>query len=830
MRWPFDNNTRPIEKKLAKMSFVASKGRNRMAVAAIILTTVLFCGLFTLGSGLVESAHRANLVMSGGDVHGRVQHIDDAIYHDLANNDLVAEMGYTQKLADGFTLPALQKRDTRFWYYDETAMTMQFVTPTGGHIPKEADEVMTDTVTLELLDVPQKVGAPITLSFTVHGKPVTRTFRLAGWWESYPGITYGTVVASAAYVQAHRDELFEKATDDRDDTGTVTGLIHFHDTKSLRADMEALLAETDYSTDYEKSNYVNAGVNPMFEKREASTDLGTWLALFAASALFIVAGYLIIYNIFQISVLRDLHLYGLLKTIGATERQIHAVVKRQALWLCVIGLPLGLALGFVVGRGLLPFFLADSRFAVVTLHPSIFIVSTLFVLFTVGLSVRKPVKMAKRVSPIEAVRYNDSAPSQKRKQRRSARSGTLRRSMACQNLGRYKRRTMLVVLSLTLSVVLTNTVAIFATSVNPEDALKNLINYDFRVGQSSLLDNYVMDGKGIEPEVVRTLQAVPGFETGGAEYGCRTVYHSDTTKQQVNLEGEGRYSTFVYGLEDFMWSRLESLDGETTATFSSDDAILEGVYVSSRGEMDTSSRNHEVGDRVTIMLNGEERTFTVAGHVVANEANTYDWVGSCFFLPSAVYQQLTGDTVVKSYQFDVAEESLETTEVYLQEYTNETAPTLTYDSKDSILAGVKEIQRIVLNVGGSLVLIVGLIGILNFINTVLTSIYSRRRELAVLQSVGMTDRQLHGLLIAEGCGYVLLTALVAVPLALLAAFFIVKPICADIWFLQFNWTLRPLVLMLGLLLLMGMVVPLVACRRMVRKAPMERLKGGMQSD
>lgn len=200
MRWPFDNNTRSIEKKLARMSFVASKGRNWMAVVAILLTTVLFCGLFTLGSGLVESAHRANLVMSGGDVHGRVQHIDETIYDNLASNDLVAEMGYTQKLADGFTMPVLKKRDTQFWYYDEMAMAMQFVTPTGGHIPQETDEVMMDTVTLELLDVPQKVGAPITLSFTVHDKLVTRTFKLAGWWDSYPGVTYGSVLASKPYV------------------------------------------------------------------------------------------------------------------------------------------------------------------------------------------------------------------------------------------------------------------------------------------------------------------------------------------------------------------------------------------------------------------------------------------------------------------------------------------------------------------------------------------------------------------------------------------------------------------------------------------------------
>ena len=61
-------------------------------------------------------------------------------------------------------------------------------------------------------------------------------------------------------------------------------------------------------------------------------------------------------------------------------------------------------------------------------------------------------------------------------------------------------------------------------------------------------------------------------------------------------------------------------------------------------------------------------------------------------------------------------------------------------------------------VGGILSFILGLIGILNFINTMITSIQARKNELAVLQAVGMTGRQLRQMLTGEGLCYVLLTA------------------------------------------------------------------------
>ena len=80
MTWPFENDTRKIEKKLAKKSFQANRTRNIIAIISIILTTILFTGLFTLQRGLTESTERADMILSGGDGHARIIDLNQSEY------------------------------------------------------------------------------------------------------------------------------------------------------------------------------------------------------------------------------------------------------------------------------------------------------------------------------------------------------------------------------------------------------------------------------------------------------------------------------------------------------------------------------------------------------------------------------------------------------------------------------------------------------------------------------------------------------------------------------------------------------------------------------
>lgn len=821
---------RKIIRKLAVKNFHAARTRNIIAVFAIALTALLFTSLLTMGSGMMKSMQLADMIMSGGDGQARVNYMTESEYRIISNHSLIKEIAYCRKLADSVDNDALIKRHTEFWYYDDLGLKYAFVEPTSGHKPQAENEIITDTTTLEMLGVPQKLGAHIKLDFTAHNKKVARDFVLAGWWKSYPGVQTGTIIASQAYVNAHLDELKSTYRQDRAETGTISGIIKFAGTENIEKDLKKVVADSGFSMDSNAQNYINTGINPRYLSKSTTTGVGTVGALSCALLLFVFTGYLIIYNIFQISVLRDMHFYGLLKTIGTTRLQLYAIILRQAWMLSLIGIPLGLCGGFFVGKALLPALMAQSSFkgnaVIVSPNPFIFVVAAAFALITVFISTRKPAKMAAKVSPIEAVRYTDTNLSDGKEGKKKVENGTPQKRMAWANFGRNKKRTVLVILSLSLSIVLTNTVFNFSQSVDPENALKNVSTSDFRIGHANLFFQYKVNKESaLSESFISAVEKQNGFKIGGRQYGCKATYTSKTTKQIGNQQQDGSFSTHIYGMDEFTFSRLKLVDGKIDRKkLATGKYILEGVWVDSRGHMDMSSMNHGIGDKVKLNYNGNIHEVTVLGHVIANEANTYDWVGSCFFLPGDVYKKITGNTYAMSYVFDAAQDKETDMEHFLKQYTNSVEPTMSYKSKLTTLAGVTDIKNTIVSIGGTIAFIIGIIGILNFINTILTSILIRHRELAILQSIGMTRKQLVAMLCIEGCYYVAFTVVISVLLGLGSSLFIVRPLCDQIWFFNFKFNFWPLVIIFPLLFVLGSLVPYVAYRLTGRQSVVERLR------
>ena len=181
--------------------------------------------------------------------------------------------------------------------------------------------------------------------------------------------------------------------------------------RQIAQDLEQILEHHGYQNQSRTAgdNYIDTGVNWGYTGAQFSEnlDLPTLLAVAALALLIGFTGYLIIYNVFQISVTNDIRFYGLLKTIGTTPRQLRRIIRHQALALSLAGIPLGLAAGWLVGGQLTPVVIAqlDGVVSVVSVDPVIFLLAALFSLVTVFLSCRKPGRMAGRVSPVEAVRY-----------------------------------------------------------------------------------------------------------------------------------------------------------------------------------------------------------------------------------------------------------------------------------------------------------------------------------------------------------------------------------------------------------------------------------------
>lgn len=173
--------------------------------------------------------------------------------------------------------------------------------------------------------------------------------------------------------------------------------------------------------------------------------------------------------------------------------------------------------------------------------------------------------------------------------------------------------------------------------------------------------------------------------------------------------------------------------------------------------------------------------------------------------------------------FDVTDEAEQNVEEFLSAYTENS--TLDYSSRAKDAEEFESFRRMFVILGTSLSMIVGLIGLLNFVNTVLTGIVSRRKELATLQAIGMTGKQLKSMLICEGQLYTAGSAVTAVVLNLLTI-----PMSSVIeilfWFCEFRFTMIPMAVTVPIFALIGIVVPVITYAVLVKKSVVERLREG----
>ncbi|MGW9527953.1 ABC transporter permease [Paenibacillus terrae] len=836
-------------RNLSDKSFKANKIRNIIAIIAISLTTLLFTSLFTMGLGAMDSLQQATMRQVGGGGQGYLKYINDEEFNHIKVHPLIKEIAYSRVLSGKVTNEQFLKRRAEFWYYDDVGLKLGFFELEKGHKPVAENEVIADSNTLQLLGTPLKEGTPLTLKLKVHGKMVQREFILSGWWKSDPVAmaNVGQIIASKAYVDAHAEELRNTYKQDHDMTGVITAAIMFDNSSNMRENLNKVITESGYSLDKNAPNYINSNVNWAYLSNTFSSNPETIFVLAIGLLLIMLTGYLIIYNIFQISVMRDIRFYGLLKTVGTTSRQISRIIRRQALFLSLIGVPIGLLAGFLVGKSLIPLLLMNTSMhanAEVTISPSpwIFIGSALFAVITVMISAYKPSRIAATVSPIEAVRYVDGATKKSKKKLKKSTNGAKMPLMARVNLGRNKKRTTLVLLSLSLGLVLLNTTFTLSQSLDMNKYVSKSLDTDFLIAHADYFQEHFTGPDNATTEsYIQAVQAQPGFEEGGRLYSGSNVF---TIEYRENKEGKGEIvtpdarsnlSAIAYGLEDLPLHRLQLIDGELDySKLASGKYILEGVRLDDYDNPYMEQSIYKVGEKVTLhnymdTANTQEYTsheFTVLGHVGVKSTNSGVDVASYtdFYLPADIYKTLVKKPVVMSYAFNVSDSKEKTMEGFLKNYTEAKEPVMDYRSKSTVIAELSDMQKTILMIGGTLSIIIGVIGILNFANALLTSILTRHQEFAILQSIGMTNKQLKTMLIYEGMYYVLGTSICSILLGSLFSVLIAKPLSAQIWFMSYRFIIWPLILVLPVLLVLGICLPLAIYSLSDRKTIVERLR------
>lgn len=880
-------SNRKCIRNLSRKSLRASKNRNIMAVLAIALTALLFTALFTIGMSTNDAYQQANFRQVGGYSHGGFKYLTEEQYNELKDHSLIEQYGMRRFLGMPTKYP-FNKSHVEVSYCDENEAHWMYCDPIEGRLPKEGtNEAATDLQVLSLLGVEPKLGAQFTITFSVDGKETTQTFTLCGWWEKDEIVVANHVLIPESRVNAVLNELQVTAPGNDGMTGSWNLDVMFQNSRHIEENLHQILADYGYQEESRsEDNFISTGVNWGYTgaKLSDSMDISTVLILAVILLVIIFTGYLIIYNIFQISVVGDIRFYGLLKTIGTTGRQIKRIIRHQALILSLIGIPIGLVFGWLLGSVLTPFVLSQLDGVVsgiVSANPLIFVISALFALLTVFISCSRPGRMAAKISPIEAVRYTEGSGI-----RRTIKRGTKGISlfgMAKANLGRSRGKTIVTLVSLALAVVLFNTVTLFATGFDMDKYLSDRAVCDFIVSEAGYfqagLDVGFTPEKRIEQNVVDDINAQGGIEEAGKVYGdtgnnfefitedyYRKIngdwYDADTLNQMVDeaerdASGNLAEDVQLYGMDSTALSKMTVLEGDLSEVGKPGSRKIAAVYATDDyGNAEMGSNWAKIGDTVTVRhireleyynpetgevyenedaigdqpyrmraIRYEDIDYEVAALVSVPITLSYRYFGSDeFILNDQTFMQDTGTSDLMVYFFDTTDEANPKMEQFLQDYTENVNPSYDFESKASYQSEFEGFRNMFLLMGGVLSLIIAIVGILNFINATLTGIITRKQEFAMLQSIGMTGKQLKTMLVEEGLLYALGSILLALVLSL-----ILQPLAGNVlsnmfWFFSFHLTLLPILLVTPIFVLFGCIVPMIVYRAVAKQTIVERLR------
>lgn len=322
-----------------------------------------------------------------------------------------------------------------------------------------------------------------------------------------------------------------------------------------------------------------------------------------------------------------------------------------------------------------------------------------------------------------------------------------------------------------------------------------------------------------------------------------------------DLVGE---STLMEGLDDSLFDKLTVVEGDISPMFQKDtNAIAAVVYTDDYGNVRNPDFYPPVGSVQTITYIDEghyidsrtgnlcdENTpaeyvqfqlsashdvaYTICAYVIVPYSMSFRHFspGYSFVLP---IEKLNHDSQHESipmfYLFDTTDDISEASaENYLADLTADNLSGLMYESKATLRAEFESFQTMFLLLGGLLCAIVGFIGILNFFNAIITGIFSRRREFAVLQAVGMTGRQLNTMLVYEGLFYALGSAGAALVLSVMMSPLLGKLMEKMFWFFSARFNVIPALAAIPLFALLGWLIPTAMHKQAMKYSVVERLR------
>lgn len=746
------------------------KSKNILIGIAIILTTLLLFVIPSIGKDMVE-VNFAVINKIYPTWHALYRNVDEstvmklAAHHDVKTYGLRSDAGYMN----------LEDATVSMMYMDRTGMELYKVKLKEGQLPQKENDIVVSKGILEALGQNGKIGDTITVPYQIlkdDGLDYTKEkdFRICGFLadnENSKEQKQYTSLVSEAFLKAeipveqvkYRFLLQvngQKGNTTADYTETIQNIAR-----------QFGISEDDMNInkEYLAANYVDPATIPVI--------VGIMLIV-------VLAGIITIYSVYYVSMNQRVREFGKLKAIGATKRQLRQIVLREGMGVALFAIPIGLLIGTVAVKVVLLQFVEHAKDSNVLITEAykvvakgevqlyywwIYLLAIAVTLCTVYLSLMKPMRMAAKVSEIEAMRYQGGSKRQKssRKGYQFLNIGRLTK----RNLAENKKKSTITIVSMAVTGIFAMMVATVLSCANPMESAKSSI-----VGQYE-----------ISPIVESGNKEHPEYEW--AEVQKNNPLNEGLKQQIEELDGVERVDVFtalkvsggpfeekigtefINGVPEEYAEELKKGITEGNVTYeelkSGDKVILDRALLHWYPDI-------KVGDKLKLNIHDGDNTFQKEIEVAAiGEYGTGLTNYNCLIMAKEGAEKLTINNSSSYFQVIADKDYDEALEASLQAIVDGSGRLQMRTWKNEYDTWENAIQM-TRGACYAFIIILAAISIMNLINTMINSVHVRKKELGMMQAIGMSDRQLMKMLQLEGIFYTVGTLIISIGVGSLAGY------------------------------------------------------------
>lgn len=734
------------------------RGKNLLSGIAIVLTTVLVFLVISIGLGVVNVQNTAvNKIYPTW--HAMYRNVSEQTQAEIAQHEAIESYGLRQDVGEY----NLKESSIFISYIDKEGQKLNKLHYTEGRAPEKSHEVALSLNGLKALGYVQpQLGDILTIPFQPLeadglGLEESAEFRLVGLLPDSEQ-TQDNPIYSMLVAQDFMEEVIPS------DQRTYRVMVRLNAEEATSTDaIEDTTKEIGTAFDVSEDDIVSNSDYLFANYIDPNFYTGVTLIVL----VILVAGALTIYSIYYVSLINKVQEFGKIKALGATKKQIRQIVLKENLIVAGLSVPIGLGMGMLTVKLFFQQMIGNlgANNAVIPVMrevldngevqliiPWVVMLTILIALLTVIVASLKPMRLAGKIMPIEAMRYTGQSES-KNKARKGFINLNLQR-LAGANLSRNKKRTVITIVSLGLLGILFIVVSTVFNCMQPDQIARDAIAEDFRIDIESWHGDKMhpeRDWKAIQQnnpfteETMARIDSIPGVEKVDAHYSI--TGEIPAIKEDTN--GKPLHISIGSINEDQMAEVLKSIT-EGSATY---DELLEGDKLIAGGYISRNYPEASVGSQVDVTIFDGTQTYVKKMTIVAaaDFSDAIDNSNSLLTSTKAV-KALSENNLTNSLDIKAKKDQVAAVEQELTKITEEN-DLFILQTYEKFLEEWRSSMGMLTGAGYGILLVLAIVGIMNLVNTTIDSILSRKKELGVMQALGMSTRQMKKILQMESLFY-----------------------------------------------------------------------------